>query len=154
MINSQQPPFDPYLISQARNTLTAALEKPIFLDYFGQPIEKIYYTPDFYGAAVTLEPFFTGTDEVTVVGLIGVLLEYRGTGLGSELFNEVLRDHPGGLVLRTHMDRKANGFYSSRCKGPFHMGDTPWNIYWTSEEMPSLNYFEKVILDEAMGQRI
>lgn len=85
---------------------------------------SVYVESEYRGAAV-VEPGID--DEIAYLTKFAVIRSAQGEGLGRELWEAVIRDHPV-IYWRARVHNPICGWYASQCDGMHRVGD--WWVYW------------------------
>lgn len=103
--------------------------------FMHRPTLNVYFEEGYRGAAVVQPGIDPGSAYLTKFAVVRTA---QGEGLGRELWEAVIRDHPV-LYWRARVQNPIATWYASQCDGMHRVGD--WWIYWRGvpfERVPAL----------------
>ncbi|MEM3610405.1 MAG: hypothetical protein QW076_05915 [Candidatus Anstonellales archaeon] len=117
-------------IQKLKNLLTDAFSGRKLVSYYFslKDVVKIYYEKDYYGCAILRKPF-KDFKNFFYLDKLAVSEAFRGTGLGNELFQKVIKNHKY-LIWRSSKENDINNYYFSYCTGCIKT--RKWNIFWVN----------------------
>ncbi|MEM4367554.1 MAG: GNAT family N-acetyltransferase [Candidatus Anstonellales archaeon] len=119
-------------IEKLKNLLIDAFSGRKLVSYYFslKDVVKIYYEKDYYGCAILRKPF-KDFKNFYYLDKLAVSKAFRGTGLGNELFQKVIKNHKY-LIWRSNKKNDINNYYFSHCTGCIKT--RKWNIFWINIE--------------------
>lgn len=115
--------------------IETAFDRKLKPEFMQRGALNIYYEEGYRGAAIVHPGIAPGSAYLTKFAVVRTA---QGEGLGRELWEAVVRDHPV-LYWRARVQNPIAAWYSGQCDGMHRVGD--WWIYWRGvpfERVPAL----------------
>lgn len=120
-----------------RALIETSLGKQLVDDYFEQLPEdaEVFITDRGYRGLAIVLPGAPG--QPAYIDKLVVRPEDQGHGIGDELVDKVLDEHPEGVYWRVRKDNKSLDWYRSRGRGQeYDWNDDEWIVFFTQEVKP------------------
>jgi acetylglutamate kinase len=114
--------FDEVDFAQLRDLLQATFEKSLTTEFAERPTLNVYLEASYRGVAI-LQPGEHGA----FLTKFAVGKEAQGEGIGRDLWEAMLRDHPS-IYWRARTENPISEWYQSECDGMHRDGE--WRVYW------------------------
>ena len=136
---------------EVRKLIENSLGKRLLDDYFEKLPEdaEIFITDRGYRGLAIVLPSENG--HPAYIDKLVVRPEEQGHGIGDEIVDKVLEEHPEGVFWRVRKDNKSLDWYRSRGRGQeYDWNDDEWILFFTKEVKPDdrAQYAAMAILKE------